>query len=126
MGLQLFTCCVLHPCCCCHHAGRPTFILLQHAAHTRYEQERHAQHDEPAGGASTSNVLPAAKQRDRVKFAGGEEAAVASAGLHQLTDDEHGGSTPVAVVTRAGFFSFTRPKVRVGSCRCVRVMGGTS
>jgi hypothetical protein len=71
-------------------------------------------------------LQPAAKQRDRVKFAGGEDAAAALAGQHQLADDEHGGSSPVAVVTRAGFFSFTRPKVRVGSCRCVRVMWGCS
>lgn len=79
----------------------------------RYEQERQAQHDEPAGGASTSGLQD--KPRDRgVKFAVVEASSGDGSSwpsTSHLLGDEHGGSTPVAVVSKTGFFSFTRPKV---------------
>lgn len=80
----------------------------------RYEQERLAQYSEPEGGATTSDA-GANKPRERVKFAAGTSCDGGSAGKsptqlsvpQHLQDGEEGGSTPVAVVSRTGFFSFT-------------------
>lgn len=105
-------------CCtgaCCSNAvahSNSTNTCAGLLACRRYAQERQAQHDEPAGGASTSGLQD--KPRDRVKFAV-VEASSGDGGWpgsgSQLLGDKHGGSTPVAVVSRTGFFSFTRPKV---------------
>lgn len=80
----------------------------------RYEQERSAQHSEPEGGATTSDA-GANKPRDRVKFAAGTSCNGGSTGKspaqlsvpQHLQEDEEDGSTPVAIVSRTGFFSFT-------------------